>query len=115
MIGAMKAKEDARNTGTWPRVTIWKISVPRPAVNSATLGSRPVKQRHQHQRAEGDKQHLGADKGLFRGEFVIGSGGGGRVGVWSLVAVMVSLLSQVVYLQARTGVLLGPRAKLQCS
>lgn len=39
----MKAKDDARNTGTWPRVTIWKISVPIPAVNSATPGFSPVR------------------------------------------------------------------------
>jgi hypothetical protein len=43
MIGAMKAKEEARKTGTLPRVTAWKTRVPAPAVNSATLGSRPVR------------------------------------------------------------------------
>ncbi len=42
MMGAMKANDEARNTGTWPRVTTWKISVPTPAVKSATFGSRPV-------------------------------------------------------------------------
>ena len=42
MMGAMKAKEDARKMGTLPRVTIWKISVPTPAVKKATLLSSPV-------------------------------------------------------------------------
>jgi len=42
MIGAIKAKLEARNTGTWFLVTRWKIRVPIPAVNSATFGSRPV-------------------------------------------------------------------------
>src|SRR5690606_32874295 len=41
-IGAMKAKLEARNTGTWRLVTSWNSRVPIPAVNSATLGSMPV-------------------------------------------------------------------------
>ena len=41
-IGAMKAKDEARNTGTLTRVTPWNTRVPTPAVNSATLGSSPV-------------------------------------------------------------------------
>lgn len=42
MIGVMKAKLEARNTGTWRPVTSWNSRVPMPAVNSATFGSRPV-------------------------------------------------------------------------
>src|SRR5450830_2040678 len=42
MIGVIKAKLDARNTGTCRPVTTWNNRVPRPAVNSATFGSRPV-------------------------------------------------------------------------
>jgi len=42
MIGAMKAKDEARKTGTIRLVTAWKTRVPAPAVNKATLGSSPV-------------------------------------------------------------------------
>jgi hypothetical protein len=42
-MGAMNANDDARNTGTRNPVTTWNTSVPAPAVNSATLGSRPVR------------------------------------------------------------------------
>ena len=42
MMGAMKAKEDARKMGTLPRVTSWNSSVPTPAVNRATLLLSPV-------------------------------------------------------------------------
>ena len=38
----MKAKLEARNTGTWRPVISWNSSVPSPAVNSATFGSSPV-------------------------------------------------------------------------
>src|SRR5690554_4226930 len=41
-IGAIKANDEARKTGTVTRVTPWKMRVPTPAVNSATLGSSPV-------------------------------------------------------------------------
>ena len=41
-IGAMNTNDDARKTGTLRFVTTWNISVPTPAVNNATLGSRPV-------------------------------------------------------------------------
>ncbi len=43
MIGAMKAKLEARKTGTLPRVMTWKTRVPAPAVKSATLAFKPVK------------------------------------------------------------------------
>jgi hypothetical protein len=39
----MNANDEARKTGTLKPVTIWNSSVPAPAVNSATLGSRPVR------------------------------------------------------------------------
>jgi hypothetical protein len=42
MIGAIKANEEPRNTGIDRFVQSWKINVPKPAVNNATLGSRPV-------------------------------------------------------------------------
>lgn len=42
MIGAMKAKLLPRKMGTLPLVTAWNMSVPTPAVNSATEGSRPT-------------------------------------------------------------------------
>ena len=42
MMGAMKAKLDARNTGTLPLVMTWNSRVPAPAVNRATLASSPV-------------------------------------------------------------------------
>ena len=42
IIGAIKAKLLPKNTGTLPLVTAWKISVPTPAVSSATEGSRPT-------------------------------------------------------------------------
>ena len=41
-MGATNTNDDARNTGTERRVMPWNNRVPRPAVNSATLGSRPV-------------------------------------------------------------------------
>src|SRR5690554_6318082 len=41
-IGAIKAKLDAKKTGTWRLVTNWNNRVPIPAVNKATLGSMPV-------------------------------------------------------------------------
>ena len=41
MIGAIKAKEEARKIGTERRVIIWKGNVPAPAPNKATLGSSP--------------------------------------------------------------------------
>ena len=41
-MGATNTKDDARNTGTERRVIHWNSSVPRPAVNRATLGSSPV-------------------------------------------------------------------------
>src|SRR5210317_1928072 len=43
MIGAIKAKLEARNTGTLPRVTSWNTNVPAPAVKSATLAFNPVR------------------------------------------------------------------------
>ncbi|EEY71595.1 hypothetical protein VHA_003456 [Grimontia hollisae CIP 101886] len=42
MIGAIKAKEDARKMGTERLVINWKRRVPIPAPKSATLGSSPV-------------------------------------------------------------------------
>src|SRR5690554_1909752 len=41
-MGAMKANDEARKTGTVTRVTPWNTRVPTPAVKSATLGSSPV-------------------------------------------------------------------------
>ncbi|CSB66557.1 Uncharacterised protein [Vibrio cholerae] len=43
IIGAIKAKEEARKMGTERRVINWKSSVPKPAPNSATFGSSPVR------------------------------------------------------------------------
>ncbi len=41
-MGAIKAKDEAKNTGTFPRVVSWKSNVPTPAVNKATFGFNPV-------------------------------------------------------------------------
>ena len=42
MMGAIKAKLLPKKMGTLPLVTKWKMSVPIPAVNSATEGSMPT-------------------------------------------------------------------------
>jgi hypothetical protein len=40
--GAIKAKDEPRYVGTFPRVIRWKIKVPTPLATSALPGSRPV-------------------------------------------------------------------------
>jgi len=42
-MGAMKANEEARKTGTLRLVMNWNRRVPAPAVNRATPGSKPVR------------------------------------------------------------------------
>ena len=57
--------------GTLPRVMTWNTRVPNPAVNSATLGFRPVSKGNQHQGAKGHKKHLSPQEAVFNPEVVI--------------------------------------------